>query len=327
MPGIRTQPRNRSVPDSRTRPDVSPRSSGVELDAPGATSRFLHVQRAAGLAAPSGARELWVLQAERCRAAVEAALPDTAAEIYFNLGPTGRRVWVEGPSSGSSPACARGAWVVGPRADTLLIEKETRDCDVVVVRLRPGVAAQVLGAPASELRGGLVDLRDLWGPVVEEIRERIAETSDPHARLAIAEQAIAARVALTGAAATVARVDAVCSAVVEHADGTIGAVAARLGLTHRQVIRFFDDHVGLTPKLFQRVQRFRWVLEAIGRSDAPAWARIAAEAGYHDQAHFIHDFRRLAGMRPTAYAAHRLRVGHGSTPHRVAQGHEPLPHA
>ena len=313
---------------SRTRPRVSHPAPGVpQPDAPSATSRFLYVQRSARFAAPSGVRELWVVQAERCRAAVEAALPDTAAEIYFNLGPTGRRVWVEAPSSASSPSCRRGAWVVGPRADTLLIEKETRDCDVVVVRLRPGVAAQVLGAPASELGGRLVDLTDLWGPVVEEIRERIAETSDPHARLSIAEQAIAARVAHAGAAATVARVDAVCSAVVDHADGTIGAIAARLGLTHRQVIRFFSDHVGLTPKLFQRVQRFRSVLEAIGRSELPAWARIAAQAGYHDQAHFIHDFRRLAGMRPTAYAALRLRVGNGSAPHRLAPGHEWPPDA
>jgi methylphosphotriester-DNA--protein-cysteine methyltransferase len=308
---------------SRSRPQVShPPPGAPQPNAAGATTRFIYVQRQARCAPASGVQELWALQAERCRAAVEAALPDAAAEIYFNLGPTGRRVWVDTPSSAASPACRRGAWVVGPRADTLLVEKETRDCDVVVVRLRPGVASQVLGAPTSELSGRLVDLTDLWGPVVEQIREQVAETTDAQARLTIVEQAIAARVVRAGAATTVARVDAVCSAVVDQPDGTIAGVAARLGLTHRQVIRFFDDHVGLTPKLFQRVQRFRWVLEAIGRAERPAWARIAARAGYHDQAHFIHDFRRLAGMRPTAYAALRLRVGNGSVPHRLAPGEE-----
>src|SRR5688500_1763338 len=167
------------MPISRTRLRTSHPAHGARgPDAPDAASRFLYVQRAARLAAPSGVRELWVLQAERCRAAVEAALPDTAAEIYFNLGPTGRRVWVDAPSSAASSSCRRGAWVVGPRADTVLIEKETRDCDVVVIRLRPGVAAQVLGAPSSELCGRLVDLTDVWASaVVEEIRERIAETS------------------------------------------------------------------------------------------------------------------------------------------------------
>ncbi|WP_157851244.1 MULTISPECIES: AraC family transcriptional regulator [Streptomyces] len=35
---------------------------------------------------------------------------------------------------------------------------------------------------------------------------------------------------------------------------------------------------------------------------APDWAALAADCGYHDQAHLIHEFRALAGITPTAYA-------------------------
>jgi AraC-like DNA-binding protein len=31
------------------------------------------------------------------------------------------------------------------------------------------------------------------------------------------------------------------------------------------------------------------------------WARIAADAGYHDQAHLIADFRQLIGLTPGAF--------------------------
>ncbi|QSB16600.1 hypothetical protein JQS43_10165 [Natronosporangium hydrolyticum] len=32
------------------------------------------------------------------------------------------------------------------------------------------------------------------------------------------------------------------------------------------------------------------------------WGRLAAEFGYHDQPHLIHEFRAFAGLRPTEYA-------------------------
>jgi AraC-like DNA-binding protein len=32
-----------------------------------------------------------------------------------------------------------------------------------------------------------------------------------------------------------------------------------------------------------------------------SWAEAAAEHGYYDQSHLIHDFRELAGITPTAY--------------------------
>jgi AraC-like DNA-binding protein len=32
------------------------------------------------------------------------------------------------------------------------------------------------------------------------------------------------------------------------------------------------------------------------------WSRIAADAGYYDQAHLIADFRDLVGLTPSAFA-------------------------
>jgi AraC-like DNA-binding protein len=57
--------------------------------------------------------------------------------------------------------------------------------------------------------------------------------------------------------------------------------------------------VGLAPKRFARVRRFqRWCAPRRPRSRRTDWSRLAAETGYHDQAHLIHDFRDLSGLTP-----------------------------
>jgi len=39
--------------------------------------------------------------------------------------------------------------------------------------------------------------------------------------------------------------------------------------------------------------------------DAPAWERIAAEAGYTDQSHLVRDFRALVGTTQQAFCGGR----------------------
>jgi len=65
----------------------------------------------------------------------------------------------------------------------------------------------------------------------------------------------------------------------------------------------FEQAVGLTPKRYARVLRFHALIEGLARQAPEDWAQIAAEAGYADQSHLIHEFKRLAGMLPTAYRA------------------------
>ena len=308
---------------------------------PGPYFNYLR-QRGSGWAR-SVVEDYWVIQAERCRAQVELVLPDACVELYFNLGPVGRtiiegrgvrgandrdeRPGVRGESCGLTPhpspltpavPAPRRSWVVGPHSAPLLVAKETRDCDIVGVRLHPGVTPQLLGVSARELEGTAVDLDAMWGSVVDEIRERLSESADAHARVRVVEQAIVRRLARTPAATDASRVRALCRSVGELADASVGAVAKAHGLTHRQVIQLFDLHVGLKPKAYHRVHRLRQVIRDIHSPRPAPWARLALQHGYCDQAHLINDFRKLTGLTPVEYAARRMSVGQGSVPYRLA---------
>ena len=276
---------------------------------------FRHIHRVPTGASAHVAREAWTVEAERCRMAVESALPDASVELYFNLGPRGRHVF---GSTLPSLLPRRAAWVLGARDSPLLIEKEVRDCNIVGIRLHPWMAECVLGVPASELRGSMVDLDTLWGTDVDAIRNALHEMPDPAARIALVERAVAtrARSRMTGEARVAAHL---CQAAERDVHGTVAALAAAHGLTHRRVIEIFDRTVGLKPKSYARVRRLRRVLRLAHDAPRPTWTAIAHRCGYFDQSHLINDFRLLTGISPRDYVATRSSVGHGFVPHVLAQ--------
>ncbi len=69
-------------------------------------------------------------------------------------------------------------------------------------------------------------------------------------------------------------------------------------LTDAHLGRTFAHHVGVTPKTFARVMRFRRAIELGKRQQ---WADVAAELGYFDQSHLIADFREFAGETPVPF--------------------------
>ena len=74
--------------------------------------------------------------------------------------------------------------------------------------------------------------------------------------------------------------------------------------SQRRFIQLFSNEVGLTPKLFCRVNRFQRVVRSLASIEEVDWAEVALDCGYYDQAHFIHDFQDFAGITPSAYLEH-----------------------
>ena len=87
---------------------------------------------------------------------------------------------------------------------------------------------------------------------------------------------------------------------VERSGGraSIDSVASAAGVSRQHLARAFAYHVGVSPKIFARVVRFRRALALAGGRD---WAGLAAELGYFDQSHLIADFREFAGVTPVPF--------------------------
>ena len=80
-------------------------------------------------------------------------------------------------------------------------------------------------------------------------------------------------------------------------------IASELGVSHGHLDRQFTEQVGLSPRTLARILRVRRLLDYIDVYESVAWANMAAQLGWFDQAHLIRDFKRHTGVTPAEYVA------------------------
>jgi hypothetical protein len=205
----------------------------------------------------------WVACVWRIRTTGGRVLPDGCADIVWD----GSELVVAGPATRPSDAVVEpGLLAFG-------------------VRFRVGAAGAGLGVPAAEVRDRVLPVADVWGRRGRELALRVQE------------------------AGAVAPVLAELGRRVRDGlgDPDVQVRAAVAGeppyVSPRQLRRRFAGAVGLRPgelRAVLRLQRFLALAPGSGRGDL---ARLAAAAGYADQAHLARDARRLGGAPPSQLLA------------------------
>lgn len=194
----------------------------------------------------------------------------------------------------------RGGVVSGAH-DTFAVRGMGGASVVVGVHFKAGGAAPFMGSALGDLRNRTVLLDELWGPLAHELRERLQAARQVAHKLQIVEAALQSR--LRAAAPVDAMVAwAVRALAQDPSAARIEAVQRASNCSPQQFIRRFEAAVGLTPKRYARVLRFNALLPRLVRVGPIDWAEVAVDGGYFDQSHLIHEFKRLAGLTPAAYA-------------------------
>jgi AraC-like DNA-binding protein len=171
------------------------------------------------------------------------------------------------------------------------------DCSAYVgVRFRPGAATAALRLELSELTNSSTPLGNHWPPVADELLDRLATVHRATERLSQLEAVL---VRLIPAFAEPDRCLQAAIARLEDTHGleSVNRLSQLVNLSPRQLQRRFNAQVGVGPKRFAQIVRFQEAHRLIARG-RPA-VEVAAEVGYADQSHLVHEFRLLSGFSPS----------------------------
>lgn len=224
----------------------------------------------------------------------ERTFPSGLLQLIVHLG--GRYRVVE---NGRPELCAE-LCVGGVQTGPLVVESPGTRCRIMGVQLHPMGAYRLFGRLLGELGGqSNVDLQDLVGPAARELQERCLQAGSAEEQVRCAAGWIAQRLARSPApdpaiAWTAAEIKRRQGAV------SISELRDRTGLSKTRMATVFREQVGVTPKLYARIHRFRRALELINQGSDPL-VDVALAAGYYDQPHLNAEFRELSGLAPGEY--------------------------
>jgi AraC-like DNA-binding protein len=193
----------------------------------------------------------------------------------------------------------RGAVVSGAH-DRFVVRGMGGASSVIGVHFKPGGAAIFFGGALRQFSNQTILLDDVWGAAARDLRQRLQAALHASHKIRILENELLSR--LSGAGPVDRMVTWALHALeLNPSAARIAAVQRAADCSPQQFIRRFAGTVGITPKRYARVLRFNTLLPRLARVGPRGWANVAAEAGYFDQSHLIHEFRRLAGITPASY--------------------------
>lgn len=249
---------------------------------------------------------LWMREGDHLSPAQTRLLPMGTVELVINLHED--IIPLFDRQSRVQQGSTNGIMLSGTHSESFIAHVDSK-ISVMGVHFRPG-GAVFFGLPAGELHNKNISLDELWQGHAAELRDRLLQAFTPETRFGVLENFL---MQMLRSPSRHPAVDFALQQFQRTAKGSaartptvsISAVTDQIGFSTRHFNQLFRDQVGVTPKLFCRVQRFQQVLDLLSGKTQVDWMDIVFTCGYFDQAHLIHEFRTFADCTPTEYLSQR----------------------
>ncbi len=208
--------------------------------------------------------------------------------------------WVVAAATGATHRSPSSV-LVGPhtrRTEDLLWTGELK---VFTIRFSPVGFRSIFGVPAEAIRDTATCSELVLGSAVLALEALLSQAEDLNMP-SLAETFLLKHLARQRVDARVNLVRNMTAAIQSPGRTlTLADVASEHDMSPRKMERLFQEFVGISPKLFERLHRTKRAVALKRAYPCWHWSSVAAAVGYFDQAHLIREFRSQNGSTPGAF--------------------------
>jgi AraC-like DNA-binding protein len=172
------------------------------------------------------------------------------------------------------------------------------------VKFKPGGFYPFIQQAVSGLTNNPMTVQDVFDVEAHTMENAILSQEEETRMVELAEGLI--RPKLPERDELVTLINTMIDRIIEDREITrVDQVAQCFNINKRKLQRIFDQYVGVSPKWVIQLYRLHNAAEAMDNQQNHDGLKLSMELGYHDQSHFIKDFKAAIGKTPDEYANHK----------------------
>lgn len=241
-------------------------------------------------------------------------IPDGLSEIVFNRGCEGFDRWQLGAPD--RKVMMGGSYIIGGRSHSVNTYAAA-PLSLAGVKLDSRFLRAIIRTPLSEFRESTLSLADLGDPQLLALEDAIGSARCVETVTGLLDNFFLA--ALRDHQRAKNSVDSLVARILSDRGSTpILGWARGAGLDSRSLERNFCAEIGMTPKQFARIVRFKTHYQALITEPKRRKTLSADLDGFYDQSHFNREFRHFTGVAPSTKLAGRMTQGMKVSDHLIS---------
>ena len=168
---------------------------------------------------------------------------------------------------------------------------------MIDVIFQPGALYKLLGIPMTEFLNKHIDAELLFGQQIHDVNDQLANSICYEKMFSIIEKFLLEKIKKVKN--NLHPIDKIGQFILDNPTSfNLEFLASLACLSHSQFERRFVQQIGITPRLYQRMARFRKAFELKLRHSELNWLDVAWQTGYGDYQHLVKDCKEFSGNTP-----------------------------
>jgi AraC-like DNA-binding protein len=231
---------------------------------------------------------------------IEKTLTD---EVFY---PSGYIYFVVNISGGSAATIINGYQKATPEVELLghltlpTRVSAAKGTSVLIARLYPYACSLFFPNPIADFTNYATDLYQAFSPEISDFYDQMMNCALLTEKVRVLDDFLLQRLKKNeDRYRKTLMVAQICNFLGEDGEKIeTGHLSSKLGFSERYLQKLFHEKVGLSPAALFSVFRFNKALNLVLASEL-SLTSVAYDCGYYDQAHFIKEFKKFTGIKPS----------------------------